>query len=291
MDTTLRSVLTAWQWRPDVVLVVVALGAAYIVGWRRLRRWPAVARRSQLFLYLAGLAVITLALLSPIDGLANSLLTMHMLQHELLTMVAPPLLLLANPLPVMLWALPLRLRHSLGRLLIRDARVRQGFRAATLMPVAWAVYMVIFWGWHLPAAYEASLRNDLVHNLQHLSFFTAALLFWWPLINPAPRLHGHIPYGLRLVYIIAAVGPTTLPVMSIAVFATQVFYPHYATVPRLWGLTALEDQGLGWALMGVLDGMIYLGAFLLLVARMLDHEERMTRLREADDARPKGSPA
>jgi len=131
--------------------------------------------------------------------------------------------------------------------------------------------------------FEASLRNEFVHNLQHLSFFAAALVYWWPLINPAPRLHGHIPYGFRLVYVFAAVGPVMLPAMSIAFFARGVLYPSYTTVPRLWGLSALEDQTSGWVLMGVLDGMIYAVAFLLLVAAMLNREERMTRLREAID--------
>jgi cytochrome c oxidase assembly factor CtaG len=151
------------------------------------------------------------------------------------------------------------------------------------MPVAWVLYMGILWGWHAPVAFEASLRNEFVHNLQHLSFFAAALVYWWPLINPAPRLHGHIPFGFRIVYVIAAVGPVMLLAMSIALFAQHVFYPYYTTVPRLLGLTALEDQTAGWALMGVLDGMIYAVVFLLLVAGMLNREERMTRLREAID--------
>ncbi|MBI4241269.1 MAG: cytochrome c oxidase assembly protein, partial [Candidatus Rokubacteria bacterium] len=262
---------------------VAAFGVAYVTGWRRLRRQKAAVRPGQLALYLAGLAVIALALLSPIDTFAALLLTMHMIQHELLTMVAPPLLLLANPLPVVLWALPRRLRHRLGRLLTRGALVRKGLRALTLMPVSWVLFMVILWGWHFPVAYEASLRYEVLHNIQHLSFFASALLFWWPLINPAPRLHGHIPYGFRLAYIIAAVGPTALPLMSIAVFAREVFYPHYTTVPRVWGLSPLEDQSIGWGLMGALDGIIYFIAALVLVARMLEYEERMTRLREAID--------
>jgi len=100
------------------------------------------------------------------------------------------------------------------------------------MPITWLLYMVILWGWHLPGPYQAALRDDVLHNVQHLSFFASALLFWWPLINPAPRLRGHIPYGFRIVYVIAAVVPTMLPVMSIVLFAQEVFYPHYTTVPR-----------------------------------------------------------
>jgi cytochrome c oxidase assembly factor CtaG len=284
MDPTLKAFLASWEWRPGVALAVSVLGAAYIIGWGRLRRRnPGAIGRGQLVLYLMGLAVIVLALLSPIDTFATWLFTMHMVEHELLTMVAPPLLLLANPLPVILWAFPRRFRQRLGRLLNRDALTRKVFRALTLMPITWVLYMMILWGWHLPAAYEAALQHWALHNAQHLSFFAGALLFWWPLINPAPRVHGHIPYGFRIAYVIAAVGPVLLPTMSIALFARQVFYPSYLTVPRLWGLTAIEDQAAGWVLMGVLDGMIYAITLLLLVARMLDHEERMTRLSEAID--------
>jgi cytochrome c oxidase assembly factor CtaG len=284
MDPTLTAFLASWHWRPDVALVVTGLGALYVTGWGRLRRRrPRAVTAGQLVLYLTGLVVIILALLSPLDTFASWLLMMHMLQHELLTMVAPPLLLLANPLPVILWGTPQGLRHRLGRLLTRGARVRRALRALTLMPVTWGLFMLLLWGWHLPAAYQAALQYEVLHDVQHLSFFAAGLLFWWPLINPAPRVHGHIAYGFRLAYILAAVGPTMVPFMSIAFFAREVFYPHYLAAPRLWGLTALEDQTTGWALMGVLDGMIYLTAFLLLVARMLEHEERMTRVREAID--------
>lgn len=288
MDPTVKAVWGSWHWRPDVLLVVLALGTFYITGWWRLRRRrPQVARRWQLALSLAGLAVIAVALLSPLDALASLLLAAHMIQHQLLTMVAAPLLLLANPLPVVLWALPRALRHRLGRLLTRGTRVRRSVRALTWMPISWLLYMVVFWGWHLPSAFQASLGSELVHNAQHLSFFAAALLYWFPLINPAPRVHGHIAYGFRLVYVIAAVVPLMLPVMSLALFAREVFYPYYTTVPRrLWGLSPLEDQTAGWALMGLIDGLVYGTAFLLLFAKMLDHEERMTRLREALERRP-----
>lgn len=185
MDPTLTALLASWHWRPDVTLVVTVLAAVYVTGWRRLRRRrPRAARPPHLVLYLTGLGVIVLALLSPIDTFAAWLLTMHMLQHELLTMVAAPLLLLANPLPVTLWGLPRKARRAIGRLLTRGAFVREGFRMLTRMPVAWVLYMIILWGWHLPAAYEASLRYGMVHDVQHLSFFASALLFWWPLITP-----------------------------------------------------------------------------------------------------------
>lgn len=291
MDPTVNEFLASWDLRADVLFVAAALAVAYVTGWRRLRqRRPGAVRFGSLAFYLIGLAAVVLALVSPIDAFATSLFTLHVIEHELLTMVAPPLLLLANPFPVVFWAVSQGLRHRLGRLLTRRALLRRAIRALTWMPVAWLIYMVILWGWHLPSFFEMSLRNEFAHDVQHLSFFLAGLLYWWPLVNPAPRLHGHIPYGFRLVYIIAAVGPIMLPTMSIALFARQVFYPYYAAVPRLWGLTALEDQAIGWALMGLLDGLIYFSAFLVLVARMLDYEERMTCLRESLGYRPGSCP-
>lgn len=283
MDPVLQAFLVSWGWRADVILVLALLAAAYILGWWHLRTagHSALARGGRLVCYLAGLATVYVALLSPIDSFASLLFTMHMVQHELLTIVAVPLLLLANPLPIVLWALPRWLRRGVGGLLTRDAAVRRGLWALTLMPVTWVLYQVTFWAWHLPTAYEAAVRNGLLHDLQHLSIFGAALLFWWPIINPAPRLHGHIPYAYRVIYVFPAMILPMLLVMSIAFFAKEVFYSYYTAVPRLWGLTGLEDQTVGWVLMGVWEGFTYMGLLLVLIAKTLDDEERVTRQRES----------
>ncbi len=276
------AVLASWEWRPDVLIAVVGLGSVYVAGWVRLRRLhPRAARPGPLGLYLAGLLAIAVALLSPIDMLADRLLTVHMVQHELLTMVAAPLLLLADPLRAVVWALPQRGRRLVGPRLTRDARPRRILALLTFMPVAWLLYMVVLWGWHLPVAYEAALGSAGLHDLQHVSFFGAALLFWWPIANPAPRLRGHIPYEFRLAYVGAAAVLTTPPMMAIAFFMPRVLYPHYAAAARLWGLSALDDQSMAWGLMGVLDGAVYAIAFLLLVARMASREEHRMRLGEA----------
>jgi cytochrome c oxidase assembly factor CtaG len=223
------------------------------------------------------MATICLAVLSPIDTLGSLLFIFHMTQHELLMMVAAPLLLLANPLPAFLWGLPQRLRYRLGRLLTTDALVRRALKILTWMGVTLPLYMLSLWGWHYSPVFEAALRDDLIHDLQHLSFFITGLLFWWPVINPAPKVHGYIPYGFRIFYVIAATLPTMLPVMGL-VLSERIFYPYYASVPRLWGITILEDQSNGWAIMALAEGTAYLTAILLLVARRAQHEEQMLRL-------------
>lgn len=277
MDAALKSYLGAWHWRPDVLLVLVVLGSVYVCGWRRLRgrgraRGPAWW---QLVLYLGGLLVVSIALLSPIEGMVSLLFLVHMIQHMLLMMVAAPLLLLANPLPAFLWGLPRTIRRGVGRLLTRNAPFRRGLRALTLMPVAWAIYVVNLWVWHVPAAYQAALRNDLIHDLEHIAFFLTALLFWFPVISPAPRLHRHIHHGLRIVYVVAATGQNTLLGALIAL-TDRVLYPYYSAAPRIWGLTALEDQIWAGAIMWE-GGIMYVIATVVLVARMSAWEEQVAR--------------
>lgn len=215
-----------------------------------------------------------MALLSPVDQLASLLFSMHMVQHLLLTMLAPPLLLLANPFPVVLWGLPARVRLRLGRLLTRRTPVRRALRALTLLPVAWVVYVGTLWVWHLPVAYQAALEHELVHNLEHLAFFGTGLLFWWRIINPAPRLHGR-PHAGHILYLLAATAQNTA-LGALIGLTERLLYPYYAATPRLWGLTPLDDQALAGGIMWG-SGHMYLIPILVLVARMLGSEERGRR--------------
>lgn len=277
----LTEVLAAWEARPVVVIALVGAVTLYASGWIRLRhRHPSGATAARLVSYLTGILTTALALLSPIEALADRLLAMHMVQHELLTMVAPPLLLLGNPVIVGLWGLPLGLRRPLANLLAPAASGRRVLTTLTFMPVAWLLYAVVLWGWHVPAAYEAALASEVLHDLEHLSFFGAGLLFWWPIVAPAPRVRP-ASYGFRMLYLVAAIGVTMLPVMVVTLFVKQVIYPHYATAGDLWGLSPLDDQALAWGLMGAVDGLVYGVAFMTLVMRMALHEQRMTELEEA----------
>jgi cytochrome c oxidase assembly factor CtaG len=146
--------------------------------------------------------------------------------------------------------------------------------------------VVTVWGWHLPGAYGASLRFELVHDAQHLSFFLAALLFWWPVIDPAPRLHGHVHHAWRLVYVVPAAFQSQALGLIFAFLTRRVLYPHYEAMPRLWGFTALQDQSAAGLLMMQVEGVVYLAAVLLLVARMFAYDERMTRVREQHGLQP-----
>lgn len=267
-----------WHSRADVLVVVVSLGSVYLRGWLRLRRRSARAiGRWDLILYLAGLAAISVALLSPIDALASVLLSMHMVQHLLLLMVAPLLLLLANPFPAILWGLPKQARQPAARLFIRSSLTRHALRALTSMPVSWTLYVVDLWAWHHPLLYQSALSSEWLHDLQHILFFGTAMLFWWPIVNPAPHLHGAISYGFRIAYLVAATLQNTLLGMAIS-FPEKILYPYYRNVPRLRELSPIDDQALGGGIMWV-SGHMYLIPILVLIASKLIHEEETVRRR------------
>ena len=302
MDPVLRAVLLSWDWRLDVILVLALAGTLYTTGWRRLRqrtrhsrnryqhrqrpggRWPLVVGW-RLAAYLLGLLFIGLALLSPVDALAGQLFFMHMIQHLLLIMIAPPLLLIANPLPFVLWGLPASLRRRLGRALSlalhRDSFFRRGLRSATASGAIWLFWVISLVGWHDPTAYNAALRVEWIHDLEHLSFFLASMLFWWHVTGAGPRIHRQ--HGLigRIALVIAAVPPNMLVGLVLAL-AEEVIYTYYLDVPRLWGIDVLTDQQIGGVIMWVPGSMMYLIAALILISRLLQAEENKPVLPEAE---------
>jgi cytochrome c oxidase assembly factor CtaG len=266
-----------WHWRADVPIALLALGAVYVTGWRRLRArgHGQLAGRWRLAAYLGGLLTVGVALLTPLASLAHALFTAHMIQHQLLIMVAPVALLLADPLPCLAWGLPPRLRRLVQAALVRRSPVRQALDWLTCLPVAGVVYTACLWLWHLPAAYEAALRSGVVHDLEHLTFFGAALLFWWPLVNPAPRRHwprGGLYYGARIGYLVLATAQNTL-LGAVLGLTERVLYPSYTPGPGLFGLSPLDDQALGGGIMWS-GGHMYLLAILVLLWRAMEAEER-----------------
>ena len=248
-----------------LALLLTGLGAAYTLGWWRLRAagHAQVAASWRLALYLGGLASLAAALLSPLEALAEELFSAHMIQHELLTMYAPALLLLGNPLPVVLWGLPRRARRTAARPLTRGRALRRALWTLTRLPVAWALYVGTLWAWHLPLLYEAAIRNFEVHVLEHAAFFGTAVLFWWPIIEPAPRLRRRLNAGFKILYLIAATAQNTLLGMFLSL-PQRALYRHYAQTAAARGADPLDDQTLAGGIMWA-SGHMYLLPILLLV--------------------------
>jgi putative membrane protein len=262
-----------WRWRPEVALPLAIAVVVYAVGWARLaRRTPArlrLAAMARLALALTGLVVIAVALLGLHDA-AHERFLAHMVQHVLLMMVGVPLLLLADPLSAALWALPAGTRATVRTLLVRRSPARRGWDTLTRMPVAWTLYAIVLWAWHLPAAYDAALALGWLHDLEHLTFALAALVFWWPVIAPAPRSTTPPTAVARVVYLVlAAFSSSALGVLLAASPA-----PLYAYQGVVDGLSPLDDQVWGGIVMWAVGGAIDMAAVLAVVGRVMGGERR-----------------
>jgi putative membrane protein len=267
------NLLTDWHWRWDVISVLFIFGTLYIHGWLRLRRMGGEARVSQLIFYALALIAIGCALLSPIEDLASYLLIAHMVQHELLMMLAPPLILLANPVPVLMWGLGGSSRLQTANLLTRQAVIRRVRDFLGWMPVAWILYVANLWGWHHPVLYEAALRDPWIHDVEHILFFLTALVFWWPVIHPVSR-PAPIQDGVRILYLFLAATQDAL-LSGLIALSSDILYPHYETALRLWDLTPREDQIGGGIVMFAVGSTAYLVAILVLVNAVLGEGRRI----------------
>src|SRR5262245_64520370 len=176
-----------WLGRGIAVAGLTTAGWIYATGWRRShRRLPAHFTTRQRTVFLGGLGCLLGALVSPLDGAADRLLSAHMVQHILLLTIAPGLLLLGHPLLPLLYGMPDGFRRSLVAPLVRHRPLRAAARALVFPPVALLLSSAIFWLWHLPAPYQLALRVPSVHLLEHASFLLGGLLFWYPVVQPWP---------------------------------------------------------------------------------------------------------
>ncbi|MFC7332507.1 cytochrome c oxidase assembly protein [Rhodocista pekingensis] len=248
-----------YAWTLDPVSLLPLALAWWLFG-RGLARRPSVGR-SRAAAYAAGTAWLLLALVWPLDAWGETLFSAHMAQHLVLTVVAPPLLLLARPAGPVLAGLPTATLRRRGARGLRA--VRRGLEPLLRPGPAALVHGLALWLWHAPVAFDAALADDWLHRAEHLSFFATALLFW-AMVLRAPRLGGMAP--------VAAAGALLLTLMHsgllgmLIAFAPVPLYAWYGPRTAAWGLTPLEDQQLAGLVMWVPAGFAYMGAGLWLLA-------------------------
>lgn len=266
MHPLLRALLSAWDWRLDITLVLVIFATLYTIGWWRLRQRNRIklANRKRLAAYWGGLITLAIALLSPIDPLGGQLFFMHMTQHMITIMVSAPLLWLGAPFPFMLWGLPPAARRWVSQLFTRHSPVRSALEGVTQPALVWFVFVAFYGGWHDPMLYDLALRYNWVHDIQHLTFFGTAMLFWWTVIGAAPSLHRTAVWA-RIVMLVGVI-PVNMAVGIVIATAHEVLYPYYATVPRIWGFTALADQSIAGVIMWTSGSEMFVLAIILLMA-------------------------
>ena len=262
-----RKILLSWTFDP---LVVIGLGSAlwwYLRAVHRLRRgrgprWPASRSRA----FIGGLAVLGFALLSPLDRYSDLLLSVHMVQHLLITMIAPPLLLLGAPVTLALRTLSRARRRALARAL--RSRTVQVLGNPLL---GWMLFAGVLWASHLPAFYDATLRNVGLHAAEHLAYLSTALMFWRPLVgrDPGPVL-SH-PARLLAMFLIMP----QMTFLGLAIYSSNraLFSPYLATSLRL-GTSAVGDQHLAGAIMWTSGMLIMVPSMALVLTDWMRKDER-----------------
>ena len=258
--------LSAWNFEPSVLLGVALLVAAYLAAlgpYRSRFKSSEKVDRVRVFAFLLGAFIMLFALISPIDEIGDRyLFSVHMTQHLLLTLVAPPLMLIGTPG----WML---------RPFLRDPVVLRAARFFTNPVVAFAIFNIDFAAWHIPAFYEATLENGTLHIIEHLMFIGTAFLNWWPILSPLPELP-RLPSPAQIAYLFAQAFPATI-LGAFIVFAPEPLMPTYAAAPAIFGIGALDDQIYSGLIMWMPGGMIYLIALSIVWFMWLDREERAER--------------
>jgi cytochrome c oxidase assembly factor CtaG len=221
------------------------------------------------------LVTFWLAIASPLDAFSGLLLSAHMVQHLLLMSVAPPLILLGAPFLPLLRGLPRKLaRDGIGPFLTWQP-LRQIGNSLT-HPLACGLLMAVtLYAWHVPAAFDLALRSPAWHKAEHVSFFAASLLFWWPVVRPFPS-RPQWPLWSVPVYLLAADLLNT-GLSAVLTFSDRVFYPTYLAVPRLFGTTALSDQSCAGVIMWVPGSLVFLIPAALIAIQCLSASKLLVR--------------
>jgi putative membrane protein len=286
-----------WNFEPSVILGIVLASFVYWLSagpWRGRFPGSAPLTRGQSVCFPLAMLALVVALLSPIDVLADhSLLLMHMVQHLLLTLVMPPLLLLGLPGWMLRPLLRVPLLPDGGRpepsagfakgIAVRAAVQQTGslplalLRRLTKPLPAFIAFNAVFAAWHAPALYEATLNSEGIHLLEHFMFMGTALLTWWPILSPLPELP-RASYPLQVLYLfLESIIPTVLG--GIITLAPDVLYPTYLHAPRVWDLSAAEDQQWGGLIMWIPGSLIYLTALTAVFFTWFEGQEKAGEIR------------
>jgi putative membrane protein len=262
----------AWRFDPLTLAILAMAGLSYWywagvagIGRRSGRR----TRPHRAGYFYAGLMVLFVALVSPVDGYADRLLSVHMVQHLLLTLVAPPLLLLGAPVTLALQASSGRFRKAVLLPVLRS----RGIKLLTHPAVGWIVFAAVLWGSHYSPLYEAALTSRSLHLLEHAAYVGSALLFWWPVVGADPSPTRLSPPA-RLLYLFLAMPQMTF--LGLAIYGSdRVLYPHYLVTSASLGTSALSDQHLAGALMWTSGMFLLVPALGFILMNWLDREDRV----------------
>lgn len=270
-SSSLNSIpLSDWSGPIWAAAALLLTAIVYTRGFLKIRKTrPLLFPDWRCYSFLGSLAVLWLAIASPLNVLNGALLTVHMTQHMILMVVVPPLLLLGAPAVPLLRGLPHDLvRDGLGPF-FRMIWLRKLGRFITHPVFAWLVMNVVFVGWHIPASYELAVYHPGWHEVEHLSFLFTNLLFWFPIVQPWPSE----PQGSRWLMLpyLALADLVNTAVAAVLTFSPKIIYPSYAAAAPLFGVNPMHDQSAAGALMWTVGSIAYLGPIMWITMHLLSN--------------------
>ena len=264
------------EWSPPVFLTTMVILSAivYIRGWFVIRKTrPAQFPAGRLAAFLFGLAILWLAIGSPMDGFAAALLSAHMVEHLLLMSFVPPLLLLGDPQVPLLRGLPRIVTVRLLGPLFRLKALRTLGRFLTRPVVAWLAMNLIFLGWHVPSAYDFALEHERWHDFEHICFLSSSILFWWPVIRPWPT-SARYPGWFMLPYLVGADIVNTA-LSAFLAFCDRPVYSYYLTKPNPFHIAPMTDQVVGAVIMWVVGSLVFLIPAVFITISLLQQDSKL----------------
>jgi cytochrome c oxidase assembly factor CtaG len=268
MPPAAQSVLA--EWSPPVVVDVTILLTVlvYFRGWLALRRASAsIFNIKTLLAFLGGMLALWIAIGSPLAAFDESSLSVHMVQHILLMLVVPPLVLLGAPALPLLHGLPQPLVRSTLGPAFRWPPLQLLGRGLTHPLACWILAAVALVAWHVPSLFDLALRSDGWHDAEHLCFLSSSILFWWPVVQPFPS-EPRWPRWSIPVYLFFGMVPGSA-LAAFLTFSDRVLYPYYLQAPPVFAITPLQDQILAGALMWVLGFFACFFPAVFLTVRLL----------------------
>lgn len=279
MDGTTTGIWTeATFWRTLAAAAIFLVGLVYVRGWRRLQAFhkgpppkDAPASTRSLKLFMAGLALLAGALISPLGYLSTQYFSARIIQHMLLVASIPSLLLLANPVPALIYGLPQRARESTIQSMGSHSATagRRFLRWATAPGVTLLAFLSICWFWYDPIIHAATLRYGWVHAVELLSLFGIALLNWWHITTAWPHTHGRMQPIVRVLYTFISIWPIKVAGL-VLLFIPEPIYDYPGTF-QFSGLQ-INDYILGGMIAWIVSGLAYAVASVGLINDWLSRE-------------------
>ena len=276
----IMTTFTSWNVDPPLLLVLLSAYLYWRGGRRQVSaRRSGLERRGRAWLFYSGLAVIVVALDSPLDSLSSQLFAAHMTQHVLLLTVAPPLIVLSAPWSRLWQPLPLEFRRDAARTVLLGSgwRLPRAAARALARPLpAWVLFNGNLVAWHVPALYGATLHNAAVHDLEHALFFFTGLLFWAQVVDSAP-FHASLDWLHRVAFVIGGIAVGWVLAIVLAFAPSPLYSPYASLAHRPGGLSALGDQQIAAGVMWVPGSIAFVIAFIVFFYRWLGPEPTAVR--------------